>query len=95
MPKDATLPNFPEKAFVNKAFANSHKTVKFATVFSLESFPPYGTYMYHRNTTGYHGYITFILLTGRGATAVSQAAEEPIYIATATSRSSAADPGQY
>ena len=53
------------------------------------------TYMYHRNATGYHGYITFILLTGRAATAVSQAAEGPIHIATATSRPSAADPGQY
>ena len=82
--------------FMEKAFTNSHKTVKFAKVLILpRKFPLYGTYMYHRNTTGYHGYITFILLTGRAATAVSQAAEGPIHIATATSRPSAADPGQY
>ena len=31
-------PNFTEKTF-----AYSHKTVKFANVFSLESFPLYGT----------------------------------------------------
>ena len=36
-PKDATPPNFAEKTF-----ANRHKTVKFAKVFSLESFPLYG-----------------------------------------------------
>ena len=36
-PKDATPPNFAEKIF-----ANHHKTVKFAKVFSLESFPLYG-----------------------------------------------------
>ena len=53
--------------------------------------------MYHRSATaGYHGYITFMSHNaGRAATAVSQAAEGPIHIATATSRSSAADPGQY
>ena len=32
-PKDATPPNFAEKTFTN-----SHKTAKFAEVFSLESF---------------------------------------------------------
>ena len=32
-PKDATLPNFLEKIFVN-----SHKTTKFVKIFSLESF---------------------------------------------------------
>ena len=32
-PKDATLPNFLEKNFVN-----SHKTAKFVKIFSLESF---------------------------------------------------------
>ena len=37
MPKDATPPNFTEKTF-----ANSHKTTKFAKVFSLESFQLYG-----------------------------------------------------
>ena len=36
-PKDATPSNFAEKTF-----ANSHKTAKFAKVFSLESFPLYG-----------------------------------------------------
>ena len=43
-PKDATSPNF-----IEKTFANSHKTLKFAQVFSLESFPLYLTdylYMY-------------------------------------------------
>ena len=35
-PKDAMPPNFTEKTF-----ANSHKTGKFAKVFSLESFPLY------------------------------------------------------
>ena len=34
--KGATPPNFAEKTF-----ANSHKTAKFAKVFSLESFPIY------------------------------------------------------
>ena len=34
--KGATCPNF--------AFANSHKTAKFVKVFSLESFPLYGTW---------------------------------------------------
>ena len=37
VPKDATPPNF-----VDKTFANSHKTVEFAKVSSLESFPLYG-----------------------------------------------------
>ena len=37
-PKDAMLPNFEKKTFVN-----SHKTAKFAKVFSLESFPLYGS----------------------------------------------------
>ena len=36
VPKDATPPNFTEKTF-----ANSHKTEKFAKVFSLEIFPLY------------------------------------------------------
>ena len=36
-PTDAMPPNFTEKTF-----ANSHKTAKFAKVFSLESFPLYG-----------------------------------------------------
>ena len=35
-PKGATTQNFAEKTF-----ANSHKTKKFAKVFSLESFPLY------------------------------------------------------
>ena len=38
VPKDATSPNF-----VEKTFANNHKTAKFAKVFSLESFPLYCT----------------------------------------------------
>ena len=38
MPTDAMPPNFTEKTFTN-----SHKTVKFAKVFSLKSFPLYGT----------------------------------------------------
>ena len=40
MPKDATPPNFAAKTFTN-----SHKTVKFVKVFSLECFPlhVYGT----------------------------------------------------
>ena len=38
-PKDAMPPNFMEKTF-----ANSHKTEKFAKVFFLESFPVYGTF---------------------------------------------------
>ena len=38
-PKVATPPNFAEKTF-----ANSHKIAKFAKVFSLESFPLYGSY---------------------------------------------------
>ena len=37
VPKDTTPPNFTEKMF-----ADSHKTVKFAKVFSLESFLLYG-----------------------------------------------------
>ena len=37
-PKDTMPPNFTEKTFVN-----SHKTVKFAKIFSLESFPLYGS----------------------------------------------------
>ena len=37
--KDVTPPNFMEKTF-----ANSHKTTKFMKVFSLESFPLYSTY---------------------------------------------------
>jgi len=36
-PKDAKPPNFMEKTF-----ADSHKTAKFVKVFSLESFPLYG-----------------------------------------------------
>ena len=36
LPKDVTCPNFAEKTF-----ANSHKTSKFANVFSLESFSLY------------------------------------------------------
>ena len=39
--KDATVPNF-----VEKAFAISHKTLKFAKVFSLKSFLLYGTALY-------------------------------------------------
>ena len=35
-PKDATCLNFTEKTFMN-----SHKTLKFAKVFSLKRFPPY------------------------------------------------------
>ena len=35
--KGATPPNF-----VEKTFTNSHRTAKFAKVFSLESFPLYG-----------------------------------------------------
>ena len=35
LPKNSTLPNFV------KTFTNSHKTLKFAKVFSLESFPQY------------------------------------------------------
>ena len=37
MLKDTMPPDFAEKTFVN-----SHKTAKFASVFSLESFPLYG-----------------------------------------------------
>ena len=37
--EDATPSNFAKKTF-----ANSHKTSKFAKVFSLESFPLYGIY---------------------------------------------------
>ena len=40
VPKDTTTPNF-----VEKTFANSHKTAKFAKVFYLESFPLYGIHM--------------------------------------------------
>ena len=40
-PKDATLPNFLEKNFVN-----SHKTAKFMKIFSLESFLLYGMFSY-------------------------------------------------
>ena len=39
VPTDAMPPNFTEKTF-----ANSHKTVKFVKVFSLESFPLYGIF---------------------------------------------------
>ena len=39
VPKETTPSNFVEKTFVN-----SHKTVKFVKVFSLESFPLYGGY---------------------------------------------------
>ena len=35
--KECHVPNF-----VEKTFANSHKIMKFAKVFSLESFPLYG-----------------------------------------------------
>ena len=38
VPKDATPPNFAEKTF-----SDSHKTPKFANVFSLESFTLYGS----------------------------------------------------
>ena len=38
--KDATPPNFTEKTFVN-----SHKTTKFAKVFSLKSFPLYSIFL--------------------------------------------------
>ena len=38
MPKDITPPNF-----IKRNFVNSHKTAKFAKVFSLESFPLYCT----------------------------------------------------
>ena len=38
VPKDTTPPNF-----VDKSFANSHKTAKFVKVFSCESFLLYGT----------------------------------------------------
>ena len=41
-PKDAMPPNFTEKTF-----ANSHKTVKSAKVFSLESFPLYDRKILH------------------------------------------------
>ena len=37
LPKDTTPPNF-----VEKTFTNSHKTLKFAKVFSLETFSLYG-----------------------------------------------------
>ena len=52
VPKDTMLPNFTEKTF-----ANSHKTAKFAKVFSLESFPLYGMCakvlpQYHRCSEG-------------------------------------------
>ena len=36
--------------FVEKTFANSHKTAKFAKVFSLKSFPLYGTCIYTGHT---------------------------------------------
>ena len=45
VPKDATPPNFMEKTF-----ANCHKTTKFAKVFSLESFPLYGMLFTHYDT---------------------------------------------
>ena len=38
MPKDSTPPNF-----VEKIFTNNYQTAKFAKVFSLETFPLYGT----------------------------------------------------
>ena len=41
----ATLPNFAEKIFVK-----SHKTSKFAKVFSLESFPLYGMQMLRKRS---------------------------------------------
>ena len=44
-PKDATPPNFAEKAFVN-----SHKTVKFMKVFSLEIFLLYGIHVTQGNS---------------------------------------------
>ena len=43
--KDTTPPNFTEKTFTN-----SHKTLKFVKVFSLESFPLYG----NRNIPKHH-----------------------------------------
>ena len=43
-PMDAMSPNFAEKTYVN-----SHKTSKFAKVFSLESFPLYNTKMHIQN----------------------------------------------
>ena len=51
-PKDATPPNFAEKTF-----ADSHKSAKFAKVFSLESFPLYGsqwTYIYTQMSIHIH-----------------------------------------
>ena len=44
--KGRHAPNFAEKTF-----AYSHKTVKFAKVFSLESFPLYGTVFIYRSET--------------------------------------------
>jgi len=41
LPKDTMPPNFAEKTFANTP--SSHKTLKFAKVFSLESFPLYST----------------------------------------------------
>ena len=46
MPKDTTPPNFAEKTFTN-----SHKTAKFAKVFSFESFPLYSISSIHTHKT--------------------------------------------
>ena len=41
MPKDVMPQNFAEKTF-----ANTHKTLKFVKVFSLENFPLYSSYLF-------------------------------------------------
>ena len=56
MPKDATSPNFTEKTF-----ANSHKTSKFAKVFSLEKFPAWGGGAQTCIKLGYHDHLPFSL----------------------------------
>jgi len=50
VPKDATPQNF-----VEKTFANSHKTTQFTKVCSLESFPLYGNCcIQHQSVVGYN-----------------------------------------
>ena len=73
-PKDATPQNFAEKTFTN-----SHKTTKFAKVFSLESFPLYGTYLERYYTLTSHGGLT-IVDEARFAVVLLQELPKVIYV---------------
>ena len=65
-PEDITPPNFAKKTFTN-----SHKTLKYAKVFSLESFPLYTVNMHTQHPT-------YLLLCR--ATSVQLREEECIFL---------------